>query len=84
MSYKYGSNYVINGINLTIKEGKKVLIKGNSGCGKSTLAKIISGFLEIPRNKVYIGNTDLNDINKFQKIKYQYNPIFLMDFLIYF
>ena len=64
LSYKYGSNYVINGINLTIKEGKKVLIKGNSGCGKSTLAKIISGFLEIPRNKVYIGNTDLNDINK--------------------
>ena len=63
LSFKYGDNYVINNLNLNIKEGKKVLITGNSGCGKSTFAKIIAGFLETKRNKVFIGKVDINDIN---------------------
>ena len=63
LSFKYGENYVINNLYLTLKEGNKVLITGNSGCGKSTLAKIIAGYLEIKRNKVYIGQTDITDFN---------------------
>ena len=63
LSYKYGSDYVLNNINMVFKEGEKILLTGNSGCGKSTLAKIIAGFLEIRRNKVLIGDNDINDIN---------------------
>ena len=63
LSFKYGDNYVINNLNINIKEGKKILIIGNSGCGKSTFAKIIAGYLETKRNKVFIGKTDINDIN---------------------
>lgn len=63
LSFKYGDKNILNNLNISFKEGKKILITGNSGCGKSTLAKIISGFLEIKRNKVFIGNTDIKDIN---------------------
>ena len=63
LSYKYNDNFVIDNLNITINEGKKILIYGNSGCGKSTLAKILAGYLEIKRNKVFIGQTDIKDIN---------------------
>ena len=63
LSYKYGDNCVINNFNIIFKQGEKVLITGESGCGKSTLAKIISGFVEVKRNRVYIGGNDINDIN---------------------
>ena len=63
LSFKYNDNYIINNFSATFHLGKKILITGNSGCGKSTLAKIISGFIEVKRNKVFIGNVDINDIN---------------------
>lgn len=63
LSYKYGSDFVLSNVNLTFKEGKKILLTGTSGCGKSTLAKIIAGYLTIRRNKVFIGNSDITDIN---------------------
>jgi len=63
LSFKYGDNYILNNLNIIFEEGKKILITGGSGCGKSTLAKIIAGYLETKRNKVFIGNTDIRDIN---------------------
>uniref|UniRef100_UPI0039B92669 peptidase domain-containing ABC transporter n=1 Tax=Candidatus Ruminimicrobium bovinum TaxID=3242779 RepID=UPI0039B92669 len=63
LSYKYGTKEVINNLNIVFKEGKKILIHGSSGSGKSTLAKLISGYLEIQRGKIQIGNLDINEIN---------------------
>ena len=63
LSFKYNDNYIINNLNLTFKEGNKILITGNSGCGKSTLAKILAGYLKIKRGKVFVGQADINDIN---------------------
>lgn len=63
LSFKYNDNYVINNLNLSFKEKEKILITGSSGSGKSTLAKLMSGFLEVRRGKIFIGNIDINDIN---------------------
>lgn len=63
LSFKYGDNNILNNLNISFNEGDKILITGESGSGKSTLAKIIAGYLEAKRNKVFIGNTDINDIN---------------------
>lgn len=63
LSYKYSDENIINNLNLKIEKGKKVLLYGESGCGKSTLAKILSGYINIKRNKVFIDNVDINDIN---------------------
>jgi len=63
LSFKYQDEYLFNNLNITLNEGEKILITGDSGSGKSTFAKIISGLIEIKRNKVFIGQTDINDIN---------------------
>jgi len=38
--------YLLNGIDLEIKDGAYVSILGENGCGKSTLMKLILGFLK--------------------------------------
>lgn len=63
LSFKHGDTYILNNFSATFKEGKKILITGSSGCGKSTLAKLISGFFETRKNKIFIGKVDITDIN---------------------
>ena len=41
----FGSNLVLNGINLDIDTGETLVIIGRSGCGKSVLIKHIVGLL---------------------------------------
>lgn len=42
-----GGSRILNGVNLTVPDGKLVVITGPNGGGKTTLAKIIAG-LELP------------------------------------
>jgi putative ABC transport system ATP-binding protein len=46
---RYGAIEVLKNINLTVKEGDFISIRGKSGVGKTTLLKII-GLLETPDN----------------------------------
>ena len=63
LTFKYQDEIIFDNLNITLEEGKKILITGESGSGKSTFAKIISGLIDVKRNKVYIGQVDINDIN---------------------
>lgn len=40
----HGDYTVLDGVNLTVKEGEFVCVIGHSGCGKSTLLNMVSGF----------------------------------------
>ena len=42
----YGSNVVINDLNLEIQKGERLILLGPSGCGKTTTLRIIAGFEE--------------------------------------
>ena len=58
VSFSYGKGDVLNGVNLEINRGEKILIKGGSGEGKTTLIKLIAG-LYAPTNgkiEVCVGN----------------------------
>lgn len=46
VTYRTGRSSLtaLDGIDLTVHEGEKVVILGPSGCGKSTLLKVIGGF----------------------------------------
>ncbi|TDL86699.1 ABC transporter ATP-binding protein [Vibrio vulnificus] len=59
-SYRNGKEKhgVLNGVNLTIKEGEMVAVMGRSGVGKSTLLYILAG-LEKPSDGSFVFN-DLN------------------------
>ena len=61
LSFSYGHTKILNNVNLSIKNGEKVLILGNSGSGKSTLLKILYKYYEVRRGMININNNDIND-----------------------
>ena len=54
LAVKYGSRYVLQNINLSLKSGEIVTIVGPNGSGKTTLFKAIIGTIKAlmsPKNK---------------------------------
>lgn len=50
---EYGSNVVLDNINLYIKRNEFLTLLGPSGCGKTTLLRIIGGFEECTKGEVF-------------------------------
>lgn len=65
VSFKYSdsSNYILENINFSIKKGQKIGITGKSGCGKSTLIRLLLGFEQPEKGRIFIDNKDLNEVN---------------------
>lgn len=63
--FRYSENmpYVLNGLNLNIKNGEYIGIVGSSGCGKSTLLRLLLGFEKPDSGSVYYGMQDLTGLN---------------------
>lgn len=56
----FGSNTVLNGIDLEIAPGSLTTLLGPSGCGKTTILRLIAG-LELPSSgQVFIGDDDVS------------------------
>lgn len=68
VSFKYTpiSDEVLKNINLTIPKGKVTAIVGTSGSGKTTLIKMLLGFYKPTFGSIYVGNTNLKDLNQRQ------------------
>ena len=58
LSCKRGESKVLNNINLTIKSGETLVVKGRNGSGKTTLLRILSNFIAS-----YQGKVSLNDLS---------------------
>ena len=58
LSCKRGESKVLNNINLTIKSGETLVVKGRNGSGKTTLLRILSNFITS-----YQGKVSLNDLS---------------------
>ncbi|MFC3851429.1 peptidase domain-containing ABC transporter [Salinispirillum marinum] len=54
------ADYVLKGINLTIKQGEIIGIVGGSGSGKSTLANLLLGFYKPQRGKIKVNGYDID------------------------
>ena len=61
--FKYpGTNsYVLNDINLRIKDSESIALVGENGAGKSTLALILAGLYEPTEGKILINGEDIKD-----------------------
>ena len=55
---------VLNNLNLIIKKGEKIAIKGKTGTGKSTLINLILGLIEPTQGKLLIDGGEINSTNK--------------------
>jgi ABC-type multidrug transport system fused ATPase/permease subunit len=63
-SYNKKNNWILKNINLEIKKGSKVGIKGTTGSGKSTLVNIIIGLLDPTKGQLFIDDVLINSQNK--------------------
>ena len=64
LNFIYGNKEILKDINFRINPGEKVALIGESGSGKSTLINVLSGFLKIEDDMVFINGKDINNINK--------------------
>ncbi|MDE6799006.1 MAG: peptidase domain-containing ABC transporter [Phocaeicola sp.] len=56
-------NKTLDGINITIPEGKVTAIVGTSGSGKTTMIKLLLGYYPLLAGEITIGHTDLQKYN---------------------
>ncbi|WP_245580276.1 ABC transporter ATP-binding protein [Arthrobacter castelli] len=55
----YGSNQVLDGIDLALTEGESMMLLGESGSGKTTLARCIAGLNDTFHGSVSLAGTEL-------------------------
>ena len=58
----YGALSVVHGVDVTIPDGKFVVMVGPSGCGKSTLLRMIAGLESITSGTISIGERVVNNL----------------------
>ncbi len=62
VSFKYGDEYVLKNVNLTIPKGKTVALVGQSGSGKSTLADLLPRFYDLEEGEVLIDGINVKGL----------------------
>jgi len=68
----FGRQHVLEGVNLTVEQGKTTVIIGRSGGGKSVVLKHMIGLLKPDSGKVLVEGTDIarmgdRDLNEVRK-----------------
>ncbi|KRF65530.1 Fe3+/spermidine/putrescine ABC transporter ATP-binding protein [Bacillus sp. Soil768D1] len=64
---QFGSNVVLNGIDLEVKQGELLTLLGPSGCGKSTTLNLIAGFLDADQGEVYIKGNNVTKVPPYKR-----------------
>jgi len=54
ISKSYNEVTVVDGVSLQVEKGERIVILGPSGCGKTTLLRIIAGFVQPDKGRVFI------------------------------
>ena len=62
VSFKYGEQWVLRHINLTIGKGKSVALVVQSGSGKSTLVDLIPRYYDVQEGEVLIDGINVKDL----------------------
>jgi len=73
----YGEFHVLRDINLTVKDGEKIVICGPSGSGKSTLIRCINRLEEHQQGQIIVDGIELtNDLRNIDKIRAEVGMVF--------
>ncbi len=67
VSYNKGKSFVLDKLNLNIKDGEFCVFLGPSGCGKSTAMYSIAGLLEPYEGEIYFGDNMMTEMHKGKK-----------------
>ena len=63
VSFKYGQQWVLRDICLTINKGQTVALVGQSGSGKSTMVDLIPRYYDVQEGQVLIDGIDVRDLD---------------------
>src|SRR5262245_21057122 len=67
LTFRYGTEGsrrpALRDVRLAFVRGRSYALIGRSGSGKSTLAKVLTRAVDVPRGTVFLGNTDLLDLD---------------------
>ena len=75
---RFGDRAVLDGMNLSVPEGKITVIMGGSGCGKSTLLKNLIGLLRPEEGEIWIDgkNVALLSEKEFDDVRKKFGMLF--------
>lgn len=63
VSFAYGSNQILKGLDLEINKGEVVALVGESGSGKSTIVNLLERFYDPNQGEIFIGNTEIRSLD---------------------
>ena len=63
VSFRYGEQWVLRDINLTIEKGKTIALVGQSGGGKSTMVDLIPRYYDVQEGEVLIDGINVKDFD---------------------
>jgi len=75
----FGNKKVLDGVNLTIRDGESMVIIGGSGSGKSVLIKNVIGLLRPDRGSVIVDGVDISairDEDELNRIRRKFGMLF--------
>ena len=66
VKHAYDNNdFILKGVDLTVKEGEIVSLLGPSGSGKTTLLRLIAGLENLKFGSIYIKGTEVANVRSF-------------------
>lgn len=74
----FGSNHVLNGLNLEIPDGSIYAVIGQSGTGKSCLLKHLIGLMRPDQGKIWIDDTEITSLRgkALNEVRHRFGMLF--------
>jgi len=68
----------LSGVNLIVKKGERLVVRGKSGVGKTTLLHCIAGILRPTKGRILVDNQDILQYNENQLADYRCKTVGLI------